>query len=436
MFGPLTQPGAVSTTFAAGHTYSPAELETQRTALRDEAAQIAAILNSATEDAIITLNLDGQVTRWNAGAERITGYAAADVLGCSAEFVFTPEDRAKGAFDGELRLASEQGRAPNERWHLRKNGTRFWASGWMLPLVTVDGSAAGFLNTFRDSTATHGDTERSDLLLGEMSHRISNLLTIVRSIAAQTARHTAGLKEFLPTFDARLTALARSQTLLSSPKGDGACLHDLLTQTLAFLGSDAERISLNGPSAHLPANIVLMLSLAMHELATNAFKYGSLSVPDGWIELSWTVQQGLNGASSVGIIWSELGGPPVQPPSRKGFGSQLLQRGLAREPGTTVAIDYAESGVDCRIRTPLQPTSSEPGRSAAQRGTDLPKARRRAWRPERVLRNILWYDRVQTDLDACRHDALIADDLPRARRALLLRIWADDRTELLAKQTG
>ncbi len=124
------------------------------------------------------------------------GYTEAEILGRSGEIVFTAEDRASGRFATELRRAIETGRASNERWHLRRDGTRFWASGLMMPLLDADGQPQGFLNILRDRTEVQAAVERRELLMAEMNHRIKNTFAIVQAVAAQTRRHTETAAEF------------------------------------------------------------------------------------------------------------------------------------------------------------------------------------------------------------------------------------------------
>jgi PAS domain S-box-containing protein len=137
-----------------------AALEAEVRALQEEVEQSRQILGSATEYAVLALNPEGRISSWNVGARNIFGYAEAEILGHSGEIFFTPEDRAEGAFVAELCRALDNGRAVNERWHLRKDGSRFWASGLMMPLVDDEGRPHGFLNILRDGTERQAEAER------------------------------------------------------------------------------------------------------------------------------------------------------------------------------------------------------------------------------------------------------------------------------------
>jgi PAS domain S-box-containing protein len=329
-----------------------AELEAEIGALREQDARARLILDSATDYAIITLDIDGCITSWNAGAQNIMGYAEAEVLGWSGDVVFTAEDRANGKFAVELRRAVETGRASNERWHLRRDGTRFWASEMMMPLLDADGRPRGFLNILRDRTEVQEAMERRELLMAQMSHRIRNTFATVQAVAAQTQRHAGTAAEFQAAFGARLMVLARSNDMLIRADWHDAPLRDVIEGALDAYGGEPARITVEGPPVLLAASLAVTVSLAFHELATNAVKHGALSVPAGRVDVSWTTTSPTRKCGSrIEIVWRERGGPAVDPPQRRGFGSQLLERGMPS--GGTVKLDFRPKGLECRICLPL-----------------------------------------------------------------------------------
>ena len=333
-----------------------AELEAENRALRAESERVRRLLDSATDQAVITMNLGGRITGWNAGARNILGYGDAEILGRSGEVLFPAEDRAEGAFVAELCRAMEEGRAPNERWHVRRDGSRFWASGAMLPLLDAEGRAEGFLNVFRDDTTARAEEERRTLLLAEMGHRVKNTLATVQAVAVQTL-HRAGVpRETQDAFTARLLALARSHELLERGDQDGAPLAEVVERALSPYGGSGRTV-LAGPSVRLPANAVEMLGLAFHELATNAAKYGALSVPAGRVEVRWDLRRTKGSTRLADIVWREHEGPPVVPPAGRGFGSRLLERGLTSDLGGTVKLDFRPEGLECRICMPVTPAT-------------------------------------------------------------------------------
>jgi PAS domain S-box-containing protein len=329
-----------------------AELETENQALRADTLRLRRLLDSAADQAIITLNLEGRITGWNEGARAILGYSDAEILGRSGEVFFPAEDRAKGVFVGELCCALEEGRAPNERWHLRRDGSRFWASGAMLPLLGEDGQPEGFLNVFRDNSEVRAKEERRALLLAEMGHRVKNALATVQSVASQTLRRAGVPQQVQSAFTDRLLALARCHDLLLRGNWNGAPLADVVERALSPYGG-ADRAQLDGPPVLLPTNAVEILGLGFHELATNAAKHGALSVPDGQVEVRWSLRRTKSSTRLVEIVWREHGGPPVVPPASRGFGSRLLERGLTHDFGGTVKLDFRPEGLECRICLPV-----------------------------------------------------------------------------------
>jgi PAS domain S-box-containing protein len=323
--------------------------------LQESEAHVRSVLESATEYAIFTLNLDGHVVTWNPGAQRILGYEPDAILGQPGSVMFTFEDRAKGMPEQEMRRAAESGRASNDRWHLRADGSRFWATGMLMPLLDDSKSPQGFLNILRDHTNRHREEERRSLLLRELDHRVKNTLATVRSLVAQTLRHAPTLDDFQEAFDARLMALARSHALLASGGWQGVKLQEVVERTLeAYAVGGAGRVSVAGPPILLKPSTAVTLNLALHELATNAGKYGALSVPDGCVQVIWTVdERGDHEVPLIRMTWRERGGPAVRAPQRRGFGSRLLEQALPHEFAGKVVLDFAPEGVECRLSLPL-----------------------------------------------------------------------------------
>jgi PAS domain S-box-containing protein len=332
-----------------------AELMAENLALRTEALRLRSVLDSATDYAIITLDLEGRIMGWNSGARAIVGYPDSEILGRSGEVLFPAEDRAEQVFLRQLCRALEEGRAPNERWHLRQDGSRFWASGSMMPLLGEDGHPDGFLNVFRDNSARRAEEERQALLLAEMGHRVKNTLASVQGVAAHTLRRAEVPEEVQTAFSGRLQALARSHDLLLRGGWEGAPLAEVAEQALTPYDGLAGRVQMSGPPVRLPADAAAELGLAFHELATNAAKHGALSAAEGRVELRWSLRRAENGAPLVVIDWREDGGPPVVPPARRGFGSELLEQGLAYAFGGTVNLSFEPEGVQCHICLPISP---------------------------------------------------------------------------------
>ena len=327
------------------------ELEVELVLAKKLLGRARSLLDSALDYAIISLDLGGFITSWNAGAQAIIGYGEAEILGRTADILFTSEDRRSGRLATELRRALQEGRANNERWHLRRDGTRFWASGLMMPIRQPDGRPEGFLNILRDQTNQQASNEQRELLMVEMNHRIKNTLSVVQAIASRTMRHAPTFEAFQSAFAGRLVALARSQDILIRGDWNEAQLAEVIKGALDGFG-ESTRVTLNGPSVKLGSESVVTVSLALHELTTNALKHGALSVPGGQIEVRWTTVRKVHATEKVEIVWIEKNGPAVAPPSRRGFGSQLLEQGMPR--GGTVDMDFRKDGLRCRFSLPLR----------------------------------------------------------------------------------
>jgi PAS domain S-box-containing protein len=335
-----------------------ADLEASHDARRRDEEHLQLIFESATEYAIFTLDLEGRVTSWNPGAQRILGFEASEILGRPEHVIFTPEDRAARQPEIEMCRAAEEGQAENSRWQLRADGSRFWAVGMLMPLRSREGELQGFLNILRDHTERRREDERRSLLIEELTHRVKNTLAAVQSIAAQTLRATNVSPVFEASLVARLRALGRAHDMLVRGGWEGALLSEVVEGILEPYAAEdgALPFSVEGLPVRIQSHMTVSLNLALHELATNAAKYGALSVPGGHVEVSWKLEQRARGEAPTAVIfWRERGGPPVRPPEQRGFGSRLLERALPYQSGGEVTLDFAREGVECRIWLPLAP---------------------------------------------------------------------------------
>ena len=190
--------------------------------------------------------------------------------------------------------------------------------------------------------------QQQQLLINELNHRVKNTLATVQSIVAQTSRTNRTTQEVRNVIDGRLRALSGAHDLLTRHSWEGADLCDVVDRATALFNMDRVRITANGPAAPLSPQQALAISMAVHELATNAVKYGALSVDDGRAAIHWSAKDG-----QLRMTWEEQGGPPVAPPDSRGFGSRLLERGLASDLGGQVELDFRPAGVRCTILAPL-----------------------------------------------------------------------------------
>jgi PAS domain S-box-containing protein len=355
-YAPLrTGDGEISGLFAIS-------LETTRVvqseaALRAGEQRLQAIVDSAKEYAIITFDEKGRITSWNPGAERLLGYSEEEAIGQSGGIFFTPEDRATGKPEIEMTHAREEGRSVDERWHQRKDGSIFWGSGLMLPMEGHPRDR--YLKIFRDNTTERHTQERQRILTYELNHRVKNLLTIVQSVAMQTLRQSGCSEDTRDALESRLVALARAQDVLTAGAWRGGDLREIIEGSLRLLVHEGfeSRVHLQGPEVHLDSGALIGLSLALHELATNAVKYGALSNASGSVEIGWETSEGAN--PQFRLRWIERGGPPVQAPARRGFGSRVIEEGLAHEFDGRVELKFAREGLECTIQAPLREITGE-----------------------------------------------------------------------------
>lgn len=192
--------------------------------------------------------------------------------------------------------------------------------------------------------------EHRELLVNELNHRVKNTLSVVQSLALQSFTETQDMATARRAFDGRLAALAAAHGILTDQNWAGASLDSVVDAAMGTV--DRARVAAAGPAVALSARTAVAMALALHELATNAMKYGALSNALGKVHIGWTIS-GDGSDARLSFVWREEGGPPVTPPVRKGFGSRMLQRGLAAELRGTVDMVFAVEGMVCRIDAPL-----------------------------------------------------------------------------------
>lgn len=192
------------------------------------------------------------------------------------------------------------------------------------------------------------------LLIDELNHRVKNTLATVQSIATQTLRNAPTTEEARDALETRLLALSRAHDVLTRENWEGAFLSDIVAQAIApYNPSDGGRFQVAGPDVRLLPRTALALAMAFQELATNAVKYGALSNPSGHVEIAWTMRES-QPTPWLNLRWSESGGPTVAVPTRRGFGSRLIERNLARDLDGRVEIAFVPHGITCTVNAPLQ----------------------------------------------------------------------------------
>jgi PAS domain S-box-containing protein len=323
---------------------------------------LEAIVQSAIDYAIISMDLDGLVTSWNEGARKILGWAADEMIGRPATAFFTSEDREKGVPQTEMTAALQKGRGSDERWHLRADGTTFWASGEMMALREED-KVIGFIKILRDRTQERELADRQRLLMHELAHRMKNTLSVVQSIVTQSMRNALSLDDAREKLQSRISAYSKAHDVLLQKEWLSATLDQIVDATRSAIGWEAsDRIRSHGPRVVLGPEAALTFSLVFHELLTNACKYGGLSNEQGHVEISWLVERQEDEEHAI-VTWREVDGPPVGPPTRTGFGSRLIASSL--KAYGNVVVSYEHKGLTARMDLPL---------SRLQFRTELPSA--------------------------------------------------------------
>jgi PAS domain S-box-containing protein len=428
------------------------------------------IFSSVTDFAVFAMDSTGCVIKWNVGAERLFGFTEAELAGQSGDIIFTPDDRGRGAPEAERATALVTGRSEDERWHQRKDSSRFWGSGVLMTLA----GGGGFVKVVRDRTMHHqserallesetrfrllatnipqlvfrslstgertwgspqwviyaglsdlasrgvgwleavhpddreitldnwrkaqrtgeyyvehrirrhtdgqyrwhqtrarpvadaksaewvgtsadihelrGLQDRQQVLLAELQHRTRNLLALVQAIARQTVKSSETLPAFLHQFEGRLTALSRVQGLLSHKESGRLDLRGILEAELLAHSASTDRVKVFGADVTLGPNEAQSLALALHELATNAVKYGALRQPDGILNVDWTTEEEPGGTRLV-LHWRESGVVLHGDPNhvRKGYGRELIERALPYQMNANTKLQFLADGVQCKI---------------------------------------------------------------------------------------
>ncbi|MCO5148472.1 MULTISPECIES: sensor histidine kinase [unclassified Shinella] len=309
--------------------------------------RLAAIIAS-TDDAILSADLDMTITSWNRGAERLYGYGAEEMVGWSV-LTLIPEDQGEEEYDLFRRIGLGEHVPPYETRRRRRDGTLVDVSLTVSPIYGGAGEIIGASKIARDITAKKQFERFQAMAMGELKHRIKNILSTVTAIARQTFVNGDDERDAVRTFDERLASLARAHDLLTTGNWEEADLRTVIDAALQPYAPDRFRIE--GPAINVGAHAVTALTLAFHELATNAAKYGALSREGGIVCIRW---HGSPDTVRFKLQWREEGGPDVVVPTRRGFGSKLIERLLAAELNGEVRLDFAPSGLICDVDASLR----------------------------------------------------------------------------------
>ena len=318
----------------------------------EEAAQRLAAIVESSDDAIMTKDLDGIIRTWNKGAERVFGYTADEIVG-EPVLTLIPETHQDEEPSILRRIRKGERVDHYETIRRRKDGTLLNVSLTVSPVRALDGTITGASKTARDITELKRSQQQRELLLREMDHRIKNLFALVGGIVTLSARSAATPKDLARTVGERLGALARAQVLTLVPPQDGvtqsATLHTLIRTILSPYDGrtvdDGHKFRIEGVDTPVVGEVVTSLALVLHEFATNAAKYGALSVPTGYIEVAISESN-----HRICLAWKERGGPHIDHQiDHEGFGTVLARMTVTGQLGGEIARDWQPDGLCIRL---------------------------------------------------------------------------------------
>ena len=283
----------------------------------------------------------------------LTGYDREDVLGKNFNFLMASGDKVEPVRHVDAAFKGTSVDDP-EILYRRKDGTECWATVFISPVRDEGGALVQHFVSLVDVSKHKQAHAQAKTLVDELNHRVKNTLSTMQSIVWQAFKNASDTGAIRESIEARLFALSRSHDLLTREHWESAGLRDLVNDALEPFGvanGRTERFSIRGSNVRLPPKAILALGIALHELATNAVKYGAFSNGAGSILIAWAIETRSEGERLI-LRWQEKDGPPVAPASRKGFGSQVLERGLGHELEGEVHLDYQPNGVVCTINIP------------------------------------------------------------------------------------
>jgi PAS domain S-box-containing protein len=310
-------------------------------------ARYLASIVDTSDDAILSKDLNGVIKSWNAAAERLFGYTAAETIGQPIAMLI-PADRQDEEPSILKRIRENERIDRFETVRVRKDGSTVQVSVTISPVRAPEGHIVGASKIVRDITKRRTAQERQAFLIRELQHRAQNLFTVIQSVARLSLVEPLSLTEARGVFDGRLRALAQTHQLLADAAFEGAQVSEIVRRELAPF---ADHLSLRGDDILVHTLAAQQFGLTVHELTTNAIKYGALSVPTGRIVVEFDLKRAAS-ASTFSFLWKETCGPKVSAPKRKGFGSVILLEG-AQQFAEHVALEYEPDGLRYEARFPL-----------------------------------------------------------------------------------
>jgi PAS domain S-box-containing protein len=307
-----------------------------------QAQRFAAIVQSS-DDAILSIDLDRIITGWNCGAERLYGYLAEEIVGQPITSLI-PKDRLHEENTIIDRIRRGERVDHYETARRRKDGSLVDVSLTVSPIMNADGRIIGASKIARDITERKRSEAQIATLAREAEHRSKNILATVQATVHLTQADT--VEDFKQALNGRIQALANAHALFAQSRWTGADLRTLVAQELSpYCQDDEGRARIEGSTILLEPGTAQMVGVCLHELATNAAKYGALSQPEGHVRIAWS----RTSDGRVVLSWSETGGPPVSSPSRQGFGTRVMKNMIEGQLKGEMRFDWRKQGLACEL---------------------------------------------------------------------------------------
>lgn len=329
---------------------SPGHVASEQRRLTLELATALQRYEMALRGSKVAIFTQDRDLRYTSVSKPLFGYPVEQVLGSTdADLLGEAQSQPIALIKRESLSASAARKGETE---VNEDGGRFWYDIHIEPLRDLSGATVGLTGAVVDVTERKENEQHLRLLMRELTHRSKNLLAVIQAMARQTARHAGSIDDFVEIFSARLQALSRSHDLLVQESWHGAALIDMVRSQLGHhIDRENSQVSVTGPNIFLKPEAAQNIGLALHELSTNAAKYGALSVPSGHVDITWARRMAEAGGGFE-LSWRESGGPPVTVPSGRGFGSLVIERNLARALDGEVDLDFAPAGLICHVTVP------------------------------------------------------------------------------------